>query len=220
MSDEAEEATDAADTETKQPRLDWRSPWVVSGFVLLVVLAGIVGAMAFYWTPLVALMKTAEGPAWVQAVGSVLAIFVAVLVPTIQTEMERRGRERAEFERRLRNTSVALSVASLVSYVAGEVQKELEAPDASKQLLLHKVSMVRRFCERFPMMEIENENIAGRFVGVFEAVVSLEAALMVESSETKAILKSVIALVRRFNSDFGSDYHHIMSMYYLPEHHT
>jgi len=55
----------------------------------------LVGSIA-YWVRLEWLPKDASG--WVQAVGSVLAIFVAVIVPAVMKKDERRQREITEVE--------------------------------------------------------------------------------------------------------------------------
>jgi hypothetical protein len=88
--------------------------------------AAIVGAIAFYWTQLGKLLADQNAPASVQAIGSVLAIFVAVIAPYVQTDKERQRREDAAFERRVRNTSIALAAVSYVSYIAVDLRK-LEA---------------------------------------------------------------------------------------------
>jgi membrane protein implicated in regulation of membrane protease activity len=152
--------------------------WIVLTLVVLLALFAVVGIYPG-WVRVADALASNNAPAWVQALGSVAAIAVAFLVPYLQNRRDRARRESLEFERRVRNTQMAISAVSYVSYVARNIRTRLSEHEiVDARPLTHEVSMLRSFCERFPVMSLENAEITARFFGVLEAVVSLEAEFM------------------------------------------
>jgi hypothetical protein len=207
---------DSSDEAEVKGRLSWddKRVWIPA---LVAVMTAAIGAVVYCWPQLSKWAEGSNAPAWVQAVGSVIAIFVAVLVPYAQSRREHGRREHEEFQRRLRNMAAVHALVSYARFALKELDKDLESPQANKKALTHEVTVVRQYLERFPLIAVENARVVGRFVGIFEGVASLEAAMLNDSENAKSIVRELRKLIARFNSDFRSAHAELLGMMFLPE---
>lgn len=165
-----------------------------------------------------------NAPAWVQAIGSVAAIGVAVWVPHKQADREYKKREHEEYERRLRDTSIVLATIGYIRYVSTGIQKDLtETCDivgtpARTDVMAHRIEALRRFAERLDVAQLDNAKITPRYFGVLEAVVALEAAYVESAQHALEAVNDVLQICSRFSTDFGgAGVHAIREHIYLPE---
>jgi len=200
-----------------EPGFEWYDPILLTLVGLLIVVA----FLAIYpgWPPIATAFASPNAPAWVQAIGSVGAIFVAVLVPFRQARHERERLRRIEFDRRIRNTQMAISAVRYVSYVARGLKRRFKECQLDTDLRpsTHEVTMLRSFCERFPVVSLENADITARFFGIQEGVVSLEAKFLQSTSGIEHHLEQLIDLCDRFTKEFNTPLQQIWSTVGLPE---
>lgn len=167
---------------------------------------------------------TQEAAAWAQAIGAVAAIGAAVWLAHAQAERERKKRECEEYERRVRNTSVALATIQYIRFVAKGIQKDLaqtcgtvETP-VRTDVMAHRINALRSFAERLDVAQLDNARIAPRYFGVLEAVVALDAAYVESPQHALAATSGVLKICDRFSRDFGgAGIHAIREFASLPE---
>lgn len=205
------------DAATEETPLTWRDRRVLIPAALMFVLAALAVLAYPMPRPDAAWWKDAWWPAWVQAVGSVIAIFVAVLVPWAQNRKQQDRQDLDERHRRMRNMAAVLAIVSYVRFSLKNIAKELDDPDSNQQVLVHKVTALRRYLERVPLVSLENARVVGRFVGIFEGVASLEAAMLVDTSAVKVTVRALQELCTRFHRDFNGAHYELVGMMYLPE---
>ena len=165
-----------------------------------------------------------DAPGWLQAIGSVAAIFTAAWLAYAQADRERKKREWEEYERRLRNISIVLATIGYIRYVSKGIQKDLtktcgtvETP-ARTDVMAYRIEALRRFAERLDVAQLDNAKITPRYFGVMEAVVALEAAYVESAQRALEAVNSVLQMCSRFSTDFGgAGVHTIREYAFLPE---
>ena len=194
---------------------------VVGASVVLLIIFGIILTA---WPAARSLLWTEEAAAWVQAIGSVAAIGTAVWLAHAQAERERKKRECEEYERRVRNTSVALATVQYIRYVAKKIREDLIRADgtdempARPEVMAHRLEALRSFAERLDVAQLDNAKIAPRYFGVLEAVVVLDAAYVESPQCALKATKGVLEICSRFSRDFGgAGAHTIREHIFLPE---
>lgn len=164
-----------------------------------------------------------DAAAWVQAIGSVAAIFTAVLLAHAQGERERKTRAREEYERRVRNTSVALAAIQYIRYVAKGIERDLTKTcssvesSAQADVMARRIEALRSFAERLDVAQLDNARIAPRYFGVLEAVVRLDAAYVESAQRALTAVRDLLEICSRFSLDFGGAGVHTIREYALPE---
>lgn len=189
-----------------------------------VVLLIVFGLILTAWPAARRQLWTQEAAAWIQAIGSVAAIGTAVWLAHAQAERERKKRECEEYERRVRNTSVALAAIQYIRYVTKGIQKDLaqtcgtdETPTRT-DVMAHRIQALRSFAERLDVAQLDNARIAPRYFGVLEAVVALDAAYVESAQRALNATKGVLEICRRFSYDFGgAGVHTVLEFVFLPE---
>jgi hypothetical protein len=189
-----------------------------------IVLAIFIGLVLAAWPAARDLLWTEVAAAWVQSIGSIAAIGTAVWLARVQVENEREKRERQEYERRVRNTSVALAAVQYIRYVAEGIREDLaptgvtgEMP-AQTDAMVRRIEALRSFSERLDVAQLDNARIAPRYFGVLEAVVALDAAYVESPQRALRVTTGVLEICRRFSSDFGgAGVHTVREYMYLPE---
>lgn len=208
----------ASNSENIEPTL--AQAVVGGGIVILIILAFVLQA----WPAGRGLLGTEAAPAWLQAIGSIAAIWTAVCLANAQAREQRERKEREDTEQRVRNTSIALTAVSYIRFVTKGIRKDLTrvvcAEDASvhSRLITHRITALRNFAERLDVAQFQNARIAPRYFGVLEAVVALDAAHLESPECALAASDAVLELCTRFSLDFGNaGVHKIRELEYLGE---
>lgn len=187
-----------------------------------VVISIVLGLILTAWPNARNLLGTEVAAAWVQALGSIAAIGIAIWLAHAQAVRERVKSEREEYVRRVRNTSVALAAVRYIRYVAQGIGKDLAPAGGTNEMqartdvMAHRIDALRSFAERLDVAQLDNAEIAPRYFGVLEAVVALDAAYVESPQRALAVMPGVLEICSRFSYDFGGSTHTIRE-FNLPE---
>lgn len=191
----------------------------IGAFALTLLFAGLALAIYPSWPSIGEWAKKADAPAWVQAIGSICAIFSAIAIASWQSFVERGRRRREEIAvkanaqkvRRIR-VQMAVTASAHVRYVSESLKQRLkdQKTDEDLKVIQHNLQSLREYCERVPIWSLENSAIAGSWGGILHAVVDAESKLAYKSSEIEAALGGIVSLCRRFKKNYSNSLDELM----------
>lgn len=193
----------------------------VGSFALALLLVAMGLAIYPSWPAIGTWSTRADAAAWVQALGSVGAIFAAIAIAAWQHQREqnRLRRERAiaaEKQRSVLATRVQLAItaSSYVKHSSGKLSDRLKQMSTQEDLqaIVHTMASLRRYCEQVPIWTLENHTIAGRWSVILFAVVEAEAALIHDIPKAHGLLQQLVQTCRLFYRDFSNAQQEILAV--------
>lgn len=184
----------------------------IGAFALTLIFAGL--ALAIYpgWPSIGEWATKADSPGWLQALGSIGALFVAIAIASWQSCVERNRRRREDLAvkanaRQVHRTRVQMAVTASVHVknVSQLLKRRLtkQETDADLRVVQHNLQSLREYCERVPIWSLENSAIAGSWGGILLAVVDAESRLAYKSSEIDAALDTIVSCCGDFKTNFS-----------------
>lgn len=185
----------------------------VGSFALTLLLAAMALAIYPSWPTIGAWSTRADAAAWVQAIGSVGAIFAAIAIAAWQHQREqnRLRQERLIAARQARQelatrTQLVVTASSYVKHASGKLATRLEMRSTNEDMLaiVHTMASLRKYCEDVPIWALQNHTIAGRWSKILFAAVDAEAALIHDIPKAHGLLKELVETCRLFYTDFSN----------------
>lgn len=141
----------------------WAAP--TGAAVVVLLLLGLVSAIYPGWQAIGIWMHKADSPAWVQAVGSILAIVFSAVFVVVQHKLEIQRQQQADIEGRVRKLSVVVQLASAARHVTATItalfttMEDLHAKAKSSGLPVQEMIKFHIILDNLPLHDMDGGDV-------------------------------------------------------------